>query len=635
LNSASEFQENHQGAEAKVSGTASKPGVRESFDNKNELSRRMPEQPSNTKTNVTKKGMARFAGPLVVLVIVTAVYGSIYFREESISTGIGANLVPAERVLKGEVPYRDFYKIQTPGILLLNAGLFKLLGASLLTALRGVFVFKILTVVLVFVIARLIVPSTVAIIPALLAMIWLPPGGPFRPAPIQYEMLFILAAIYFMLRWIDSRNAIDVFAAGLAVGLVALFKQNVGVYTAAAFGLVIILNTRGLPRSFKDALRVYRDSWKTNARAHTVAAIGVGLPLAGLFIYLAINRALAAAARVFVKGPGEHIQMKFTGYPLPKHVVVILIAGAAVLIAAHYLSQKAPKHRTLIGVLVIFGACACAIISPQAAIDNSIYWFAPLLFAYAAWQYLKSGDGLGEFSEGTRERGVLLILLLFSMASYGEVFPRSVRGLLIGTMPPAFLLLTFLLGRVVSFDQTGEPVDASARNLFAPRGRRLVFAVMTIVLAVFALRVIVPHYVQFDSERGIGFKADTELAFERGRGVLLPNKRATEVTGSVEFIQSRVPEGGYFFAHALDATSYYFLADRNSPTGATLWNDAGTNDAERARTLKSLRDKQVRLVLTSEQAISTERFAPLLDHMKNSFYQSAAIGKLKFLERNY
>ncbi|HEX8088687.1 MAG TPA: hypothetical protein VF762_07535, partial [Blastocatellia bacterium] len=463
-----------------------------------------------------------------------------------------------------------------------------------------------------------------------------PPGGPFRPAPIQYEMPFILAAIYFMLLWVDSRRATDIFAAGVAVGLVALFKQNVGVYMALALGLAIILNTRALPRSFKEATRIYFDSWKGNAIAHTAAAVGVSLPLAGLFVYLAMNRALVAAARVFVRGPGEHLQMKFTGYPLPKYATIMLIAGAAGLMLTQFLSEKAPKRRTLLVTLALFVACACAVLAPQGAIDNSIYWFAPFLFLYSAWQYLKAnGDRLGEFGAGNRERGTLLILLLFSMASYGEVFPRSVRGLLIGTMPPAFLLFTFLFGRAASFKQASEPAGAGVRNLFSPPCRRLVLAVVTIVLAVFAFRVILPHYFQFDSGRGVRFKADTELAFDRGRGVYLPGARAAEVGATVEFIRSHVPEGGYFFAHALDSTSYYFLAGRNSPTGATLWNDAGTDDDERARTLKSLRDKQVRLMLTSGQATNIERYAPLLDYMKNSFHQSGAVGKLIFLERNY
>ena len=87
------------------------------------------------------------------------------------------------------------------------------------------------------------------------------------------------------------------------------------------------------------------------------------------------------------------------------------------------------------------------------------------------------------------------------------------------------------------------------------------------------------------------------------------------------------------FAHSLDTTSYYFLADRNSPTAATLWNDTGTNDAERARTIDALREKQVHLVLTSEQALAGERYGPLLDVLRTDFHETTRIGQIIFLER--
>ncbi len=576
----------------------------------------------------------RGAAPLlIVLVIATAIYGSIYFREESIATAIGANLVPAERVLKGEVPYRDFYKIQTPGILLLNAGLFKLLGTTLITAFAGVLVFKILTVVMVFLIARLILPLLTAVIPTLLTLVWLPPGGPFRPAPIQYEMLFLLAAIYFTLLWLDSKKAIHIFAAGLAVGFVAVFKQNVGVYAMIALGLSIILNTRGLPHSVKAATRLYLDSWKDGARTHIAAAAGVCLPMAALLIYLASNRALRAALRVFIQGPGEHIQMKFTGYPLPRYAAIIFASGALALIASAWSARRWPRLRNIINSLLLISAAICALVVPQSAIDNSIYWFAPLLFLYALWQYVRADQS--EFAPEDRARGVLLILSLFAVASFGEVFPRSVRGLIIGTMPPAFILFAFLFAGNLSAKRVREFITAKTGIAFALPNRPVAVAVISMVLALFALRTILPHYFHFDSARRVKLKADAPLDFDRGRGIRLPGRAAADVNSTVEFIQSRVGENGYFFAHALDAASYYFLADRNSPTGATLWNDAGTNDLERGRTIEALQSKEVRLVLTSEQALAGEHYKPLLDYLKNDFHQTATVGRTVFLERNY
>src|SRR5215813_6254065 len=108
------------------------------------------------KSRVTSDSRRRIlkAGPILPLVVLFAasiVYASVVRRDDSIPTAVGANLVPAERVVKGEVPYRDFYKIQTPGILLINAGLFKLFGVGLLTAMVAVLVFKVLTVTMVFV----------------------------------------------------------------------------------------------------------------------------------------------------------------------------------------------------------------------------------------------------------------------------------------------------------------------------------------------------------------------------------------------------------------------------------------------------------------------------------------------------
>jgi hypothetical protein len=590
-----------------------------------------------------------FAAPLMVLLVAGAIYGSIYFREESLATGIGANLVPAERVLKGEVPYRDFYKIQTPGILLLNAGLFKLFGTSLLTAFRGVLVFKVLAIVMVFLVARLVVSQTAAVVPTLLSIVWLPPGGPFRPAPIQYEMLFILGAVFFTLRWIDSRRALDAFAAGLAVGIVAVFKQNVGVYLAIALVLSLVLNSRSSFARGKKRLIDWRkralyerpsaaapsQSAKPKSAergghegpplhvSYIAAVLGIALPLLGLLFYLISNNALGAAVRVFINGPGEHIQMKLTGYPLPKHALILLIAGVGALKIADAVGRRFSRSNLTIQFALVVGVAVCAALVPQSFIDNSIFWFPPALFLYAAWLYFRAGrQPNDERFIDARRRAFLLALLLFSVGSYLEVFPRSVRGLVIGTLPPALILLAFVLSHNFSIAQVRD------RKLAA-----FAAAMIAIFALVFGLRLIAPRYVSFEPSH-VAFKADTELGFDRGRGVYLPARRAEEVNATVDLIRARVEQGGFFFAHAVNATPYYFLADRNSPTGATLWNDAGTNDAERSRTIEMLRQKQVKLVLTSEQALAGERYEPLVEYLKSEFRQTATIGPMVVLEKN-
>ena len=565
-------------------------------------------------------GAGRFVAPLIVLIVSALVYGAVYCREDSIPTAIGANLVPAERILKGEVPYRDFYKIQTPGILLLNAALFKIWGTTLLTAMTAVMVFKALTVAMIFLIGRKTLSLKAALVSAMLALVWLAPGGPFRPAPIQYEMLFTALAIYFVLRWIESSKWTGVFVAGLSVGIVAIFKQNVGVYTAVALLLAILVDGRS--RSLTEAGSERR---RETLRALVAASIGIAIPLSLLCIYLISNRALGPAIDVFVRAPGEHIQSRFTGYPVPKYALVVFIAGTAAVVVASRLALRSPNLERPLQWLLLAGAAICAVVVPQSVIDNSLYWFSPALFVCAAWLYFHER----RVSDAATKSGsrVMATLLLFAVAAYGEVFPRSVRGLVIGTLPPAFLLLMFL-SALRRDSQAAKPGDSVS---FV---RSAAVSATVVLLIVFALRIDLPEYFSIDKDRGLSFKAQTELTFDRGRGIYLPASRAEEVNATVEAIQAQVEPGGYFFAHALDASSYYFLSDRNSPTGATLWNDTGTNDRERVRTMDSLKEKNVRLVLTSEQAMNAERYTPLLNYLTNDFHQLKVIGRTIFLERN-
>jgi hypothetical protein len=579
-----------------------------------ELSHKATRSDAN-ETRVLARGLI---APLIVLLVTSIVYGAIYFREDSIPTAIGANLVPAERVLKGEVPYRDFYKIQTPGILLLNAALFKVWGTSWMTAATGVLIFKILTIALMFLIARRICSLKAAAAGTTLALLWLAPGGPFRPAPIQYEMLFVMAAIYFVLRWLDSRGAVQLFAAGLAVGMVAIFKQNVGVYAALALMLSILLNARDQTDTNEGKQRAEL------LKAEIVAVTGIAIPLMGLLFYLSSNGALAAAIDVFIHGPGEHLQTRFTGYALPGYSVIIFLAAVISVFLASRTVLRWPRRKRLVLSLLAMAAEICAAIAPQAAIDNSIYWFSPGLFAWAAWLYVSEKRNHADGAR--RQRGILLILLLFALAAYGEVFPRSVRGLVIGALPPAFLLLGFVFDRKRNAHESNDAAQVT---------RSFGFAVATIVLMIFACRIELPEFFSIDSHSGVRFRAATELSFDRGRGIYLPLDRAAEVNSLVSAIQSQVEEGGYFFAHALDATSYYFLTDRNSPTGATLWNDTGTNERERIRTMEALHEKNVRLVLTSAQAMDGEPYQPLRDYLNNDFHFAQSIGKTILLERNY
>ena len=565
---------------------------------------------------------------LALLILVCAGYLAIYTRQDALPVGIGSNLFPAERMLKGEVVYRDFYMIQTPGILFYNQWLFKFFGVSLLTSLRGVLVFKVLTVLMTYVVARRVVSWRLALVPALLSFVWLAPGGPFRPAPIQHEMLFALVAAFFTLRWIERRTLVDPLFAGLAVGLLAMFKQNTGLYCAAALVFSLLIDSEALPDRLKNAPGLLVSGARRNRKALLAALFGMAIPALALIVYLLQHDALGSMLSIFVTSPASHIRLKLTGYPLPKHVLIVAVGMLAVLSGAAYLERRFTGLKPLIFASVILGAVVCATLLPGAAVDNVLFWFQPALFAWAGWSYFRGRA----FRSGSRDRAALLVLTLFSIAMFLESFPRTVRGLIIGSLPIAFVLAVFLFDRC-RLAQDATVVAGSKPLIRGPS--RLAFAAMTAVMFVLALKLIVPRYLGSDGGLSLKLRATTEPSFERAHGVYFSQTRAAEMDSIVTLIRERVPEDGFFFAHALDAANYYFLAGRNSPTRAMLWNGAGTNDPERVRTLESIKQNDVRLVLTSDSALAAERYQPLLDHLKSNFRMTAVMGRMVILEKDH
>src|SRR4030095_4893640 len=101
--------------------------------------------------------------PLLLTVIAGLLCYGLFVRRSVWLSVVGYSVSPAERVLRGEVPYRDFLYNYTPGTLWLNAALMKLFGSTLMTVNSGLFVFKVATLVTLFYVARRLTNQWVAL----------------------------------------------------------------------------------------------------------------------------------------------------------------------------------------------------------------------------------------------------------------------------------------------------------------------------------------------------------------------------------------------------------------------------------------------------------------------------------------
>ena len=170
--------------------------------------------------------------------VVLVVYSLTWFQ----GLGISISAIGAERVLRGEIPYRDFWTMYAPGHFYLLALLFRVFGTHILvdTIAASVICSAASWVCyrLVYNLAkrRLAALACAAIfVAATLNTGYFKSVGSYPPA-----ILFVLAGLNFMVSHYRTGKLRYLIAAGLATGAVVVFKHDVGGYTAIAilFGMV-------------------------------------------------------------------------------------------------------------------------------------------------------------------------------------------------------------------------------------------------------------------------------------------------------------------------------------------------------------------------------------------------------------
>lgn len=146
----------------------------------------------------------------------------------------------ARRLQHGEVPYRDFTTFYTPGIYLLLAGFFHLLGPSLMISRGLTMAVKLLNLTLAYLISRKLTSNRWALFAPLMLFLYdLSFGTGLIPYAGWFAESFILAAWLFLIFYGEENHSIWVWAAGLCCGVAFIFKQFPAL--AAALGVIFWL----------------------------------------------------------------------------------------------------------------------------------------------------------------------------------------------------------------------------------------------------------------------------------------------------------------------------------------------------------------------------------------------------------
>lgn len=551
-----------------------------------------------------KKSIWKEIACFSLLAIVTIVtFSQLFDKENSLSYSIGYNLYGAERVLEGEIPYRDFHTLYPPATLYFNAALFRWFGINLYNALCGVLIFKILTTLLIYLSARRLMPCLWASVVAAFSLFWLRPNGPFKAVPMHYGALFLALALFYLLGKMPSKTAL--FLAGMGLGLLALFKHNIGIYALAGSLFVVLLDENQAGFSLKPLLKNYpRALW---------LMLGCATPVLPVLLYMQAKEAFGAMIKTLLFGPGEFLLNRLAAVPLPFIPALFVLWLALCAYAARRLRANRTAALGVFGLSIVT-VSAFLLFARQDYVDGLIF-YAPVLI-------IAAGLYLGLFGRRFEEinRRAVLAVTVCTAAAFMEAFPRFAREQAIASMPFVALLLLYLLYGL-----------RTRLKEFAVDTTRYRLALMILPLVIFLMGARLFAQTFFDAQ--LRLKSNQQLAVERGRGVAFPAEKALEIDQVVAYLQERVPPDGYFFAQAYAGSSYLFLADRNNPSGAQFWGGVGVKDAERAATLEALQRQQVKLVVTSNRDLAAERYQPMRDFIDQNFKLSRVFGETVILER--
>ena len=182
------------------------------------------------------------AAPALVLGLVA---GYLYFFALTLhgAGDEGLLLYPAERLLNGQVPYRDFFTELAPGTIYIQAALFKLFGIHFLSARLPLLLLMSVIGWQIYRLGRRILPAPVAALPVLIYVVtaftrWMVVSHHW------YSLCFALAAALLLVAHIEKPDKSRLFWAGAAISACGLCMQSKGAFVLLAAFLFVIVDGR-------------------------------------------------------------------------------------------------------------------------------------------------------------------------------------------------------------------------------------------------------------------------------------------------------------------------------------------------------------------------------------------------------
>jgi 4-amino-4-deoxy-L-arabinose transferase-like glycosyltransferase len=233
--------------------------------------------------------------------IISLLYLFLFRRYTVIESDEGIVLQGAERILRGELPYRDFFMFCTPGSVYLVASLFKVFGDSLNVARTSIAMAGAGCTVVTYLLARRVCCRKIALLAAGLTMT---SSVAYRFLVLHnwYATLFASLTIYAAVRLWESQKLGWAFSTGSFAALTTLIEQSKGA------GLCLGLLVGYLVLRFVGRSNVVRSS-----RLTTLAA-GLLWPWILTLAYFGFNHSISTMLRDWLWPLHHYTQSNHVSY---------------------------------------------------------------------------------------------------------------------------------------------------------------------------------------------------------------------------------------------------------------------------------------------------------------------------------
>jgi hypothetical protein len=160
---------------------------------------------------------------VALMFLLSAAYMARELKRGWVPLDEGTLAQSAERVLRGELPHRDFDDVYTGGLAFLDAAVFRALGPDSANLRYAAYVFFLAWVLALFYVASRFVSVPVACAVTFLAVSWGYPNYA-APMPSWYNLFFATFGLAALLHYIETRKWVWLLVAGMCGGLSFLAK---------------------------------------------------------------------------------------------------------------------------------------------------------------------------------------------------------------------------------------------------------------------------------------------------------------------------------------------------------------------------------------------------------------------------